>query len=205
MNETIDLLQIRIEKAKAALPAETQAAINAVNWRDVVLGMKTKKGYSLEQLEDLELETELLLCGLASPDNYPKELETKMKIPMAKVDELVNEMNELVFKKIREELVKTMERTKVFENKPEEIKKDKEILKGVGIEITTPSPLLNKEGEVTESRNDMLAKIEKPEIINKLSASFQMPIVKTEYTLGSLSKQNTPVLKADPYRLSTEE
>ena len=195
----IDLLQIKIEKAWEKLPAETRQAIDAVNWKMAILGMHQSKGYNFEQLGDLEIETELLLCGLLSVDNYPKELEKRMKIPKNQVDVLVNEMNELVFKKIREELIKNTEKNK--ENKistpipikTETIKKnDVEILKQAGIEINeTPHPILAQ----------------------KLSSSFQVPITKTEYSLPSVSHTNTstekeevfiPTKTLDPYRETPE-
>jgi len=98
--------------------------------------------------------------------------------------------------------------------------KDSTVLGGVGIEImpekiTTPNPLLNKEGSF-EKRSDMLSDVENPELINKvqpsfsaqkLSSSYNIPPAKTDYSLPSMSKNNstsatpsTPSSKIDPYR-----
>ncbi|KKS04569.1 MAG: hypothetical protein UU82_C0012G0011 [Candidatus Nomurabacteria bacterium GW2011_GWC2_41_8] len=115
MNDTVDLLQIRIEKAKRQLSEDTLNAIAAVPWQAAILKMRETKGYSFEQLGDLELETELLLCGLVSSQDYPKELENRMKISKAAANELVQEMNREVFSKIKEELIKKTERKKIFE------------------------------------------------------------------------------------------
>lgn len=117
MDDTIDLLQIKIEKAKAQLSEDTLNAIAAVPWQAVVLQMRETKGYSFEQLGNLEMETELLLCGLLSPNNYPGELENRMRITKAQAGELVNEMNEKVFAKIKEELIKNTERKNIFTKK----------------------------------------------------------------------------------------
>ena len=219
MDNTIDLLQIRIEKAKRELPPETINAINAVDWRAAILGLRAKTGYTFEQLSDLELETELALCGLVSPENYPKELENRMKINQAAANELVNKMNDLVFKKIREEFIKNTERKKIFqrnERSQEKDANDTQILSSAGIEIipARPSewsgaggenketlPILEKLELTTEkpaeNREDLLKKIEKPEKIHpilsqKLSTSVQIPTVKTEYSLPNLqpSSQN---------------
>ena len=118
-NDTVDLLKIKIETAKRELPVETLNAINAIDWRVAILGMRDKHGYNFEQLGDLELETELVLCGLVSPEDYPKELEKRMGISPAAVNELMNEMNDLVFKKIREELIKNTEHEKRFGKREE--------------------------------------------------------------------------------------
>src|SRR3989338_6073998 len=129
MENTIDLLQIKIEKAKEMLPAETVNAIAAVDWKAAILGMRAKKGYTFEQLGDLELETELLLCGLISPEDYPKELSKRMRIPGASANELANEMNDLVFKMIRQELVKNAERKKMLANNKVVIKTEEDTTK----------------------------------------------------------------------------
>src|SRR3989339_153420 len=105
MDNIADLLQIKIEKAKAELPEDTQNAINAVDWKAVIFSMREKRGYSFEQLGDLEIETELLLCGLLGPENYSKELEKRMRLSKAEVNDLVREMNDRVFAKIKENLI----------------------------------------------------------------------------------------------------
>ena len=64
MANVIDLLQIKIEKAKGELPEETLNAIAAVDWKAVILGMRESKGFNFEQLGDLELETELIRRSL---------------------------------------------------------------------------------------------------------------------------------------------
>ncbi len=116
-DDIVDLLQINIEKAKRNLPLETINAINAVDWKAAILGLRGKYGYTFEQLGDLELETELLLCGLVNSEDYPKELSKQMGISKSAADELVNEMNNVVFKRIRGELIKNTERKKIFANK----------------------------------------------------------------------------------------
>jgi len=145
MDDTVDPLKIKIEKAKRQLPLETANAIDSVDWKVAILGMRIKHGYTFEQLGDLELETELLLSGLISPEDYPKELSRRMGISGAAVSELVNEMNDLVFKKIREELVKNTERKKIFTNKIE-TKTEGEEVKVLSKDIIAERALLNKDG-----------------------------------------------------------
>ena len=204
MDDMVDLLQIRIERAKSQLPEETLNAIKAIDWQAVVVGMREKKGYSFEQLGDLELETELVLCGLLSPENYQKELENRMKITKAAAAELVNEMNDLVFKKIREELVKNAERKKIFANK-----------KPVSAPAEVSAPAVEKDTQTSNSAGVeiMPEKLElageaHPILAQKLSGPYQAPEVKTEHTIENISKANMPDAKIikpkvpsiDPYR-----
>lgn len=215
-NDTpLDMLQIKIERAKEELPKETRHAIDSVDWRGVILGMREKKGYSFEQLEDLELETELLLCGLLNPANYPKELEKRMNLPKAQVDLLVNEMNEFVFKKIKNELIKNTEREEIFIKKADSITNDelrmtnqkaKEIIpeKPKIIEQTASTPVLSNKTEletmppeipITPETTPKISETTTPTIKDvesissqKLAGSFQIPTKKTEYTLPTLGK-----------------
>ena len=191
MNTPVDLLQIKIEKARAELSEESRSAIDAIDWKNVIVGMRAEKGYSFTQLEDLEIETELLLCGLLNPEDYPKELEKRMGIPKPKVDELVNEMNKKVFERIREELVKNIERKKMSSETPN-------VSRGT---LDNDKPL--------ESREEMLKHIENPEktpsiLTQKLSGSFQISPTETEHTITNMTKgsgeEKTTLPKVDPYR-----
>ena len=142
MDNTADLLKIKIEIAKRKLPLEAVNAIEAVDWKADILGLRSKYGYTFEQLGDLEIETELVLCGLVRIEDYPKELQDRMKISSSAVNELVNEMNELVFKRIRQELIKNIERKKIFGSREmgDTEKEDTTILNQAGIEIVPDLP-----------------------------------------------------------------
>ncbi len=263
MTDTVDLLQIKIEKAKANLPEETLNAISAVDWKAAILGMRQSKGYNFEQLGDLEIETELVLCGLLSPEDYPKEIEKRMGISKMAASELVNEMNMLVFKKIKEELIKNSERKKIFANRTNEqrtstparveippqatiplevgiSKKDTEVLKSAGIEVVparNASSIADAGGKLAgisveasvkkdmpiEKKEDILKKMENPDLINKektvhplleqkILSAVQTPVIKTEHSPETISamKNDTDTKKSyakntDPYRLSPDE
>ncbi len=218
MEPNKDALQLKIEEARKQLSPETRQAIDSVDWMATILKIKENKGYNLEQLSDLETETELLLCGLTDPKNYPTELGSRMQITKEQVNDIVNEMNESVFKKIREKL---MEITAEKEEKDLNNNKERETLNKAGIEITTPNPLLTKEGakgEVGEKRSEMISDIENPELIQKtnispdkgrqegfnplpsqkLSGSFTMPTKQTEYSIDNMSKPNNPTPPSAP-------
>ncbi len=195
-----------------------------------------------------------------------------MGITKSAAHELVEDMNLLVFKKIREELIRNTERKKIFvksvsplvekegtesgnpkittsaspfvPNKEE--KNETGILGKAGIEII-PTPNTISIADIGEgkkdllpeimptnlpanmNREDMLQKIEKPELINKpviaapapsiqkeevhpllaqkLTSSVQIPAAKTEHTLENITKTvpSSYPPKKDPYRLSPDE
>lgn len=98
----VTTLDIMINKAKEKLTEETRAAIDAISWRLILSGINKK--YTPDQLYNLETETELLLCGLITPEDYQKELESRMQLHKNDVVSLINEIDKLIFKKIQEEL-----------------------------------------------------------------------------------------------------
>ncbi len=227
MDTPMDILKIKIDKARDVLPEESRRAIDAIDWKTVILAMRAEKGYSYTQLEDLETETELLLCGLINPEDYPKELEKRMGIPKPQVDVLVNEMNEKIFKKIREELVKNIERKKVPEKSSdnsdvlnENIESREEMLKKIenppasntysiakaGRELTAENEL--PAGDLEEQKGEPLENSPRVPLGNplaqKLSGSFKIPAVETNHTLTNMTnlqqKEKTNPPKIDPYR-----
>jgi len=99
-------LQMKILEAKKEMSGKSLAAIDAVNWHQIILGMNTK--FNSEQIDTLQTETELLLCGLVSSIDFPKELETRMMISRAEVEKLLDDMNNQIFKKMQEELEKKL-------------------------------------------------------------------------------------------------
>jgi hypothetical protein len=100
--EIKDSLQTTINEARKLLSEESRNSIDSINWRSILERIDPK--YNPSQLASLEIETELLLCGLLNPDLYPKELGARMQISGGEVSLLINKIDELIFKKIQEEL-----------------------------------------------------------------------------------------------------
>ncbi len=106
MDKTTDILQIKIARAREAMSQESRNAVDSVSWRLILSGIN--KNYSQDQIETLQMETELLLCGLIKTEDFPKELETRMRLSHAEVLLLLAEMDKLIFKKIQEDLEKRL-------------------------------------------------------------------------------------------------
>lgn len=228
MDDIIDLLQIKIEKAKRELLPETLNAIAAVNWQDTIATLREKKGFSFEQLSDLEIETELLLYGLIDTNEYKNELKKKMGLSKKATDELIEELNELIFRKIKEELIKNTERKRIF-NEQVKIKinteNETEIQKPA-FNVQTEKPITPQ--ETTQPQNIQPSNTSPrpntfihPILTQKISNTVETRTIKTEHTLDNITKKepdkniNTNSVpkapyasyppKADPYRLSPDE
>jgi hypothetical protein len=223
-NDQIDLLQIKIENAKKQLSEDTLNAIAAVPWQAEIIKMRETKGFTFEQLGDLEIETELVLCGLLNPTNYPSELENRMKISKDAANELVEEMNKLVFSKIKEELIKITERKHSpleeysapkaegdgqiihpgASATPQEGNQTNQVFKEHGIEIIPEKLELSTPAKATPQEGNNIIH---PMLAQKMSVPVQTQVVKTEHTLENITKTNTPSTtpknespKVDPYR-----
>lgn len=94
-----------IKEQLKILPKEVISIIADVSWIEKVLDIGKKNGLSEKQLEILQLETNLLLLGLVHPDDYPKELESHLKISDIKLDNVVNDVNRELLSSVRGKLV----------------------------------------------------------------------------------------------------
>lgn len=233
-NNTKDLLQIKIDQARAQLPEDTLRAIDAVDWRAAILELRQKKGYTIEQLENLETETELVLCGLVIPENYPRELEKRMGLSKNQVNDLVSFMNNQVFSKIREALIKNTEGKKEMKEIPQIQKKEEQVLGNAGIKIIPAISVPEKKEVIVENKEEImksagieivpekaekpLPKEEHPILAQKLSGFTKNEVVQTEHSLENITKGSEIPTKSiqskeapksyspntDPYRLPPE-
>lgn len=121
--ETQDELQILINEARTLLSEESRSAIDSVDWKLIIL--EIGNNLNSDQLETLEIETELLLCGILSPMEYEKELEKRLKISKEEISILLKKMDEMIFQKMQQELEKKIQRQSIKIPTPEikEIKK----------------------------------------------------------------------------------
>jgi hypothetical protein len=147
------------------------------------------------------------MFGITHPDKFEESIKASLQLPNEKIKAIANSVNEKILKNIREQLM-------ALSNKKEE-KKDGEILSKAGIEIMPEEITAPKKEEAVEKPADMLSKIENPDIINKevenekilktiasqkLSGSFKIPTVKTDYTNKTPTNSPPIKLKVDPYR-----
>ena len=108
MDTSLDILQIDIDRARLFLSDDTKKSIDSVDWKAAIFKIGERGGYTQDQVDDIEIETELLLCGISGTEEYQKELENRLKVPKSQVELLINDLNESVFKKIQEELIKNL-------------------------------------------------------------------------------------------------
>lgn len=214
-----------IQKKFEELPEDIKWAIIEADVENKILEIGKKRGLNVSQMGQLALETNTVMLGFYPLDKFEESLKASMGLSPEKVRAIVDDVNDTILKSIRENLKETREETATqtmipdvtpvapvtsVENTSLQTSKEKEdtILKSAGIEIVTPKEEEKPKTEAApEKREDMIAKVEKPELItkeeelkkilptnvfSKLSGSFNLPSKKTEYSLQNISKAGLP-------------
>lgn len=209
-----------IKEKFEALPQSIQEIILSTHYEETLIEVGKQYQLNVEQMGILERETTLVMMGLTPTKDFETELTRELHIDKTKGAQIVKDINEKIFLKIRE-LLKLMNTPTGEEPSVEETQKtksdsdDTQILNSAGIEIIPGK--LELTGPI-ESRENILNKIENPETVHpiltqKLSASIQIPTVKTEHSLENITKTAGTAMpqapkvypkNSDPYRLPPE-
>jgi hypothetical protein len=119
-----DKLKQQFEEQLAYLPDITQQALKSFDWATGILSIGKKHGLYIDQLEDLQIETMLVLVGLVQPEDYPKELMNRLALSPAETDKIIDDINDEIFTPIHNYIIES-------ENKTPKIP----------TELTTPQPI----------------------------------------------------------------
>lgn len=228
-----------------SLPESIKEIIMSSHYEDTLIDVGRSYNLNVEQLGILEREVTLVMMGLTSTGNFETELTRELNVDKIKGGEIVRDLNEKIFLKIRE-LLKLMNTPIGEDPSLEETEEESEqpknpdtaIFSSAGIEILSEKKERNelpkenlqviKNLELTEipAKNPppLPPEVIKPNLSDileqKMSTSFKMPGVKTEYTLNNISKPKNETAvnppkpspntvsyppKGDPYRLSPDE
>ena len=170
------------------LSKETKDAIEKSDYQTKIYDIGKKHNLTIYQMGVFGESVINVMLGVILPNKFEDSLK-RLELPEEKTTEIVNDVNEQILRKIREELMKNINRNNT--EKALETKSPDEILQNL------------------ESREELLGKIENPPktpsiLTQKLSGSFSIPKVETDYSLKNLQSSNTQnettVKKVDPYR-----
>ena len=103
MNEK---LQQTFEEQLTYLPSINQQALQSFDWATELVGIGKQYGLHVDQLDDLQIETMLVLVGVVSADDYPNELITRLAISPSEADKIIEQVNDLIFTPIHDYIVR---------------------------------------------------------------------------------------------------
>jgi hypothetical protein len=203
-----------------SLPESIQEVILSSNYEETLLEIGKQYNLRVDQLDILERETTLVMMGLTPTKNFETELIRELHLDNLRGSQIVKDINEKVFLKIRE-LLKLMNTPAGEEPSLEKTEEEKEhdIMKSAGIEIlngnekeTLPIPekleLSSSPRLVEEGAGGGDLKEKHPILAQKLSGFTQGGVVETHHSLDNITKTNTPnpadvkpkIPSMDPYR-----
>lgn len=220
-NKTMDEKTAQMIKERFdALPKMIQEVILSTNYEETLLEIGKKYNLNVEQLGILERETTLVMMGLTPTKDFETELTRELNVDKIKGFQIVKDINEKVFLKIRE-LLKLMNTPAGEEPSLEQTEAEKEhdIFKSAGIEIVPEkleinSPLEEYSTHKVEGGGESIPAKATPQegnvhpiLTQKLSGFVKNNVVETDHSLENITKETkTDSVKADvpkkvdPYR-----
>lgn len=89
-----------------SLPQELKQAIAGVETSEIIQNISKKHHLQIDQMGELAAETGLVLLGLTKPDDYIKNLSSRLKINLKDARDIALEVNIEIFSKVKESLKK---------------------------------------------------------------------------------------------------
>lgn len=96
----------QIKEAHKKLPKDLQDALYDVKITDIERAIGKRHGLMLDKIGKLIEETGLVMLGLTRPEDYIKNLAKRLEAPPEKAKAIADDINQQVFKPIRESLKK---------------------------------------------------------------------------------------------------
>ncbi len=93
------------------LPALNRQAIESVDWQDLLIDIGKSHGIDSDDIDDLQLETMLVLVGLENPSNYENQLISQLALSPAEADKLINDITAQIFTPIHDYIVNSTKST----------------------------------------------------------------------------------------------
>lgn len=158
-------IQKEIQTQLDSLPKKVREIIASIDITNEIANLRSKHHLMLDQIATLELETMLVMIGLEPADNFVKNLESSLKIDESKAVLIANDLNELIFQKIRHAMME-----EIGDQKSEgDLDKDK-----ILAEIENPTPTFPKAEIVANSTpKTILPEIAPSQTIQKYTVPTQ--------------------------------
>lgn len=100
-----DKLRKSFEEQLVYLPEINQQALKSFDWATELLSIGKNYGLHIDQLEDLQIETMLVLVGLVQPEEYANELIMRLAISPSEANRIIEQVNDRIFTPIYDYIV----------------------------------------------------------------------------------------------------
>jgi len=218
----------KIDKRFNDLSKETKDAIEKSDYQTKIYEIGQKYNLTVYQMGILGESTINVMLGITLPNKFGESLE-RLELPTEKTTEIINNINEGILKKIREQLVKNINQNKFSKDDESKtmlerpIESREEMLKHIekpesinNYELparsafSTPASNASHSDEGWADAGGRITNLEKekthPILAQKLGGSFKIEPVETDHSLENITKNssaNSEIVKSsnvDPYR-----
>lgn len=188
-------------------PASEQ--VSRTQYQDTLYEISRTHKLTIEQMGLLEKAVMGIMTGAMHAEDFPEKVEKSLGLTKEENASLVSDLNEKIFKIIRQGMMAAPEKSPVpaQPEAPAE-HRDSDILKKAGIEIIPAELTSGKKESVTQTPPTPA-----PEVVQamqvtpvqKLSEPVKTPVTKTEYEMkASASAANQPPDAQAPYQKGTD-
>jgi len=116
-NEIQTILKMNFEK----LPSDVKRAVLSVDFEQHLARISQKNALQVDQMTALENETMFILLGIEHPRNYISNLARELTIDVAKARAIAQDVNEKIFRPIRDSLKQVHEITEESGSRNQEV------------------------------------------------------------------------------------
>src|SRR3989344_7193537 len=85
-----------------ALPESVQEVITSSHYEESLVEISKKHNLNVEQMGALEIETTMVMMGLAPVKDFARNIEKQLRIETGKAYEIEKEIDEKIFLRIRD-------------------------------------------------------------------------------------------------------
>lgn len=121
-----------IEDQMRKIPAEVREAIRASDWERTIFNIGREHKLHIDDIDTLSVETILTMIGLEHPKDYPENIQKRIGLKDEELMNIVDQVNERLFSKIRDALKTHYEKVASGEIMADE---EKDELHHSGIEV----------------------------------------------------------------------
>ena len=193
----------------AKLPEEVKKVIVDIGYNFKINSIAQEYKLNVPEMNTLEETTTKVITGAIHPDNFERELRTRLDLKEETARAMATAINAEILKPIRDKMeqVYTKPKTTLYDIKPQ--RKVENLSKATpqntpAIKIVKPDLSLPELKEGDEKVDQKMTLI----FAEKLSTPIKSTTVSTDHSLTNVTKQNnTPkiIYKVDPYRTNPNE
>jgi hypothetical protein len=126
-----DKLRQQFNDQLTYLPEINQRALQSFDWATELIAIGHGYGLHIDQLEDLQIETMLVLVGLTPANDYQNEIVTRLAISPSEADKIITEVNSRIFTPIHDYIVR---------GGPESAPTSQSVMTSAGFQMGTETP-----------------------------------------------------------------